>query len=103
MVARWVSSWATLSWEPLFLRSWYVQCSLGSLSTFYTVPPQISLGEMIAFLPIPGGHIKLAERFVSPAFSLAMGWNYWYNWTITGSFTPCPPCPYHLTVRLSSS
>lgn len=33
---------------------------------------------MIAFLPIPGGHIKLAKRFVSPALSFAMGWNYWY-------------------------
>jgi hypothetical protein len=30
---------------------------------------QISLGEMISYLPIPGGHIKLAERFVDPAFS----------------------------------
>ena len=37
---------------------------------------------MIAYLPIPGGHIKLAERFVDPAFSFTMGWNYWYNWTI---------------------
>jgi amino acid permease len=42
----------------------------------------ISLGEMIAFLPIPGGHIKLAERFVNPALSFAMGWNYWYTWMI---------------------
>jgi len=42
----------------------------------------ISLGEMITFLPIPGGHIKLAERFVDPAFSFTMGWNYWYNWSI---------------------
>jgi amino acid transporter len=42
----------------------------------------ISLGEMIAYLPLPGGHIKLAERFVDPAFSFTMGWNYWYNWTI---------------------
>lgn len=41
---------------------------------------QISLGEMIAYLPIPGGHIRLAERFVDPALSFAMGWNYWYNW-----------------------
>lgn len=37
---------------------------------------------MIAFLPIPGGHIKLAERFVDPALSFTMGWNYWYNWVI---------------------
>ncbi|KAI0078940.1 amino acid permease [Panus rudis PR-1116 ss-1] len=42
----------------------------------------VSLGEMVAYLPIPGGHIKLAERFVDPAFSFTMGWNYWYNWTI---------------------
>ena len=37
---------------------------------------------MVAYLPIAGGHIKLAERFVDPAFSFAMGWNYWYNWVI---------------------
>lgn len=43
---------------------------------------QISLGEMVAYLPIPGGHIKLAERFVDPALSFTMGWNYWYNWAI---------------------
>ncbi|KAL0580286.1 hypothetical protein V5O48_001703 [Marasmius crinis-equi] len=42
----------------------------------------MSLGEMVSYLPIPGGHIKLAERFVDPALSFAMGWNYWYNWTI---------------------
>ncbi|WWC62397.1 uncharacterized protein I303_104993 [Kwoniella dejecticola CBS 10117] len=42
----------------------------------------ISLGEMISFLPIPGGHIKLAERFVDPALSFTMGWNYVYNWVI---------------------
>ncbi|ORX57550.1 amino acid permease [Hesseltinella vesiculosa] len=41
-----------------------------------------TLGEMIAYLPVPGGHIKLAERFVGPAMSFAMGWNYWYNWVI---------------------
>ncbi|KAG2356498.1 amino acid permease/ SLC12A domain-containing protein [Suillus spraguei] len=42
----------------------------------------VTLGEMVAFLPIPGGHIKLAERFVDPAFSFTMGWNYWYIWAI---------------------
>ncbi|KAJ8084224.1 hypothetical protein PM082_002991 [Marasmius tenuissimus] len=42
----------------------------------------VCLGEMVSYLPIPGGHIKLAERFVDPALSFAMGWNYWYNWTI---------------------
>jgi amino acid transporter len=43
---------------------------------------QVSLGELVTYLPVPGGHIKLAERFVNGAFSFAMGWNYWYNWTI---------------------
>jgi len=42
----------------------------------------VSLGEMIAFFPLPGGHIRLAERFVDPALSFTMGWNYWYNWII---------------------
>lgn len=42
----------------------------------------VALGEMVAHLPIPGGHISLAQRFVSPALSFTMGWNYWYNWTI---------------------
>jgi len=42
----------------------------------------VSLGEMIAYLPLPGGHITLAERFVDPAWSFTMGWNYWYCWTI---------------------
>lgn len=36
----------------------------------------ISLGEMISYLPIPGGHIALAARFVDPALSFAIGWNY---------------------------
>ena len=36
----------------------------------------ISLGEMISYLPVPGGHITLAERFVDPAWSLTLGWNY---------------------------
>ena len=37
---------------------------------------------MSAFLPLPGGFIKLAERFVDPAFAFAIGWNYWYGWAV---------------------
>lgn len=55
-------------------------------STLVYSRPKVSLGEMIAYLPIPGGHIKLSERFVNPALSFAMGWNYWYNWVIVGIF-----------------
>ncbi|KAA1065807.1 hypothetical protein PGT21_010694 [Puccinia graminis f. sp. tritici] len=40
------------------------------------------LGEMVAHLPIPGGHVTLAERFVSPSLSFTMGYNYWYSWSI---------------------
>jgi len=40
------------------------------------------LGEMVSWLPVAGGHITLARRFVDPALSFTMGWNYWYNWTI---------------------
>nr|ODN91508.1 AAT family amino acid transporter [Cryptococcus depauperatus CBS 7855] len=42
----------------------------------------ISLGEVVSQFPVPGGHIKLAARFVDPALAFAMGWNYWYNWVI---------------------
>lgn len=44
--------------------------------------PKISLGEMMSYLPIAGGHITMAERYVSRGFSFVLGWNYWYNWTI---------------------
>lgn len=41
-----------------------------------------SLGEMISHLPIAGGHVTLAKRFVDPSLSFAMGYNYFYNWAI---------------------
>ncbi|KAF8123869.1 amino acid permease [Boletus edulis] len=43
----------------------------------------VTVGEMISYLPVAGGHIKLAERFVDPAFAFALGWNLWYNWTLS--------------------
>ncbi|KIJ34178.1 hypothetical protein M422DRAFT_35224 [Sphaerobolus stellatus SS14] len=43
----------------------------------------LSLGELITLLPVPGGHITLAGRFVDPALSFALGWNYWYFGGIT--------------------
>ncbi|OAV89580.1 hypothetical protein PTTG_08449 [Puccinia triticina 1-1 BBBD Race 1] len=42
-----------------------------------------SLGEMIAHLPIPGGHLALADRFFSPSLSFTLGWSYWYLWSMT--------------------
>ncbi|MFK2825513.1 amino acid permease [Bacillus sp. B190/17] len=43
----------------------------------------ISLAEMAAFLPVAGSFSTYATRFVDPAFGFALGWNYWYNWSIT--------------------
>ena len=36
----------------------------------------VSLGEMIAYLPLPGGQIMLAERFVDEAWAFTLGWIY---------------------------
>lgn len=43
---------------------------------------KISLGEMMAYLPVAGGHITMADRFVSKGFGFLLGWNYWYNWSV---------------------
>ena len=42
-----------------------------------------SLGEMATQLPIPGSFEAYAERFIDPSFSFAVGWNYWFSWSIT--------------------
>lgn len=43
----------------------------------------MSLGEMAAYMPVPGSFGTYATKFVDPAFGFALGWNYWYNWAIT--------------------
>lgn len=40
------------------------------------------LGEMVCYLPLPGGIIQLAERFVGPSMSFALGWTMWYSYLI---------------------
>lgn len=42
-----------------------------------------SLGEMATYMPVTGSFATYADRFVSPAFGFAMGWNYWLNWAVT--------------------
>jgi amino acid permease len=37
-----------------------------------------SLGEMSTLYPTPGAFTELAGRFIDPAISFALGWNYWY-------------------------
>ncbi|KZV99042.1 amino acid permease [Exidia glandulosa HHB12029] len=36
----------------------------------------ISLGEMVAFMPFEGGHVRIAERVVEPAWGTTMGFFY---------------------------
>lgn len=43
---------------------------------------QISLGEMVSAMPLPGGAITLAARYVDSSLSFTVGWFYWYTWTI---------------------
>ncbi|KAL2875926.1 hypothetical protein SGCOL_008922 [Colletotrichum sp. CLE4] len=40
------------------------------------------LGEMAAWLPIPGAVPIFAARFVDPALGFTLGWNYWYQLAI---------------------
>ncbi|KAJ1019067.1 hypothetical protein NDA18_006218 [Ustilago nuda] len=42
----------------------------------------IMVCELTTFLPVSGGYIRLAGRFVDPALSAAMGWNYLVCWTL---------------------
>ncbi|KAJ6544421.1 amino acid permease/ SLC12A domain-containing protein [Mycena capillaripes] len=38
----------------------------------------MSLGEMICYMPISGGYIHFAERFLDPSMGFALGWLQWY-------------------------
>ena len=42
-----------------------------------------SLGEMATYMPICGSFSSYATKFIDPALGFALGWNYWYNWSIT--------------------
>lgn len=42
-----------------------------------------SLGELSAFMPVPGAFDIYASRYVDPALGFALGWNYWYTTAIT--------------------
>ncbi|KLT38743.1 amino acid permease [Cutaneotrichosporon oleaginosum] len=40
------------------------------------------IGEMTAFLPVPGGHLTFCGRFVDPALSFAVNWAYAIQWML---------------------
>lgn len=44
-----------------------------------------SLGEMATYLPISGAFTSYATRFISPSLGFAMGWIYWFSWSMTFS------------------
>ncbi|KAI8931786.1 hypothetical protein NX059_011423 [Plenodomus lindquistii] len=39
----------------------------------------LSLGEMVAFVPVAGSFCTFAGRYVDDAFGFALTWNYWFN------------------------
>ncbi|KAI1908298.1 hypothetical protein LOZ12_003984 [Ophidiomyces ophidiicola] len=43
----------------------------------------MSLGEMATWLPLPGAIPQFCTRYVDPAMGFAVGWNNWYQCSIT--------------------
>ncbi|KAG9317894.1 amino acid permease-domain-containing protein [Chiua virens] len=43
----------------------------------------ISLGEMAAMFPVSGAFSTFGTRFVSPALGFTLGWNYWFQWSLS--------------------
>ncbi|KAF2853826.1 arginine permease-like protein [Plenodomus tracheiphilus IPT5] len=43
----------------------------------------LSLAEMATYLPVSGAFTQYAARFVDPSLGFAMGWIYWFSWSIT--------------------
>lgn len=50
-------------------------------SVVYSV--MTALGEMAAYIPVPGAFTAYASRFVDPTLGFAMGWIYWLSWSLT--------------------
>ncbi|RAO71321.1 uncharacterized protein BHQ10_007333 [Talaromyces amestolkiae] len=58
---------------------------IGALISFAVIGLDVffvmqSLGELSTMYPTPGAFTELAGRFIDPAVSVALGWNYWYMW-----------------------
>ncbi|KAI9105897.1 amino acid permease/ SLC12A domain-containing protein [Phlyctochytrium arcticum] len=61
---------------------------VGALIAFSIVGTMVffvtsSLGEMATLLPVSGSFATYAGRFVDPAFSFTLGWNYWAQWAVS--------------------
>ncbi|KAK1967880.1 amino acid permease [Colletotrichum sublineola] len=42
-----------------------------------------ALCEMATHIPVPGAFTSYASRFIDPSLGFAMGWMYWFSWSIT--------------------
>ncbi|KAK1989128.1 amino acid permease [Colletotrichum cereale] len=42
-----------------------------------------ALGEMATYMPVPGAFTSYASRFIDPTLGFAMGWMYWFSWSVT--------------------
>ncbi|KAJ5126506.1 hypothetical protein N7448_007285 [Penicillium atrosanguineum] len=50
---------------------------------FITAGVAYTTGEITAFMPVTGGFIRHATKFVEPALGAATGWNFWYTMAIS--------------------
>ncbi|KAK2046269.1 amino acid permease [Colletotrichum somersetense] len=42
-----------------------------------------ALCEMATYIPVPGAFTSYASRFIDPTLGFAMGWMYWFSWSVT--------------------
>ncbi|KAH6693820.1 arginine permease [Plectosphaerella plurivora] len=42
-----------------------------------------ALGEMATYMPVAGSFTAYASRFGDSSFGFAMGWTYWFSWSVT--------------------
>ena len=42
-----------------------------------------SLGELAAYMPVPGSFATYGALYVDEGFGFALGWNYWFSWAVT--------------------
>lgn len=50
-------------------------------SIVYSV--MVSIAEMATYIPVAGSFTAYATRFLDPTAGFAMGWIYWFSWSIT--------------------
>jgi len=41
-----------------------------------------AIGEMAAYIPMPGGFTPFATRYVDPCLGFALGYTYWFKYVV---------------------